>query len=137
MPFVTREPLDLARISREVESPAHGAVCTFAGVVRDHDSGQPVVALEYECYPEMAEREMGRVRDDVLARWPGCRIALVHRVGRLLVGEVSVAIAVGSPHRAEAFEACRHAIDTLKATVPIWKKEIHPDGAAWKGNRPA
>jgi len=136
MPYITDSPIDAAAVTARVESPGFGATCTFQGVVRDHDGGQPVLRLEYECYREMAEREMDRVRAEAEARWPGCRVALSHRVGRLEIGEVAVVVAVGAGHRAASFEACRFAIDALKARVPIWKKEFRPGGSAWKQNAP-
>jgi molybdopterin synthase catalytic subunit len=107
-------------------------VVTFLGTVRDLTGHERTVALEYEAYPPMAERKMAEIEADVRARWPVGDVALVHRRGRLGVGEVSVAVAVSAPHRAEAFAACRHAIDRLKEVVPIWKKDVADDGrAAW------
>ena len=108
-----------------------GGVVTFTGVVRDNARGKRVRALEYDAYPEMAESEMARIAEDVARRWPECAVALVHRIGRLDIGECSVVVVAACPHRAEAFEACRYAIDTLKATVPIWKKELYADGEEW------
>lgn len=126
---LTRDPIDLAGLHGT--SPADGALCLFVGVVRDHNAGRRVLWLEYEAYEEMALPLMQQIADDVRRRWPITEVRLVHRLGRLEIGEPSVAVAVASPHRAEAFAACRHAIDTLKATVPIWKKEFYADGSAW------
>ena len=108
-----------------------GGVVTFVGNVRDHARGRSIRYLEYEAYPEMAEREMQKIADEAGKRWPGARVAIAHRTGHLEIGEAAVVIAAAAPHRAEAFEACRFAIDTLKRTVPIWKKEVSTDGEYW------
>jgi len=135
---LTRAPIDVRAVEAAVRHPGAGAVCTFQGVVRDHNLGRPVDHLAYEAYPEMAEPELRRIAAEAEARWPGVRLAIVHRLGRLEIGEASVVIAASHAHRAEAFEACRYAIDTLKATVPIWKKEVWADGEAWvEGVAPA
>jgi molybdopterin synthase catalytic subunit len=126
---LTRAPLDLSRIG--TADPRDGAVCLFVGVVRNENGGRPVSRLEYEAYEEMALPLMEEIARETLARWPITRVEMVHRLGTLSIGEPSVAVAVTSPHRAEAFEACRHAIDALKARVPIWKKEFYADGADW------
>ena len=126
---LTREPLDLpALLGAEARD---GAVCLFVGVVRDHNDGRRVRYLEYEAYEEMALPLLAEIESDVRGRWPVSEVRLEHRLGRLEIGEASVAVAVSSPHRAEAFAACRHAIDTLKQRVPIWKKEFYADGSAW------
>ena len=104
---------------------------SFIGNVRDHARGRSIEYLEYEAYPEMAEREMQKIADEAASRWPGARVAIAHRIGCLQVGEAAVVIAAAAPHRAEAFAACRYAIDTLKQTVPIWKKEVATDGEYW------
>jgi molybdopterin synthase catalytic subunit len=127
--LLTREPLDLA--SLQAVSPADGALCLFVGVVRRENAGRAVRFLEYESYPEMALQEMERLEAAARSRWPVTEVHIAHRLGRLEIGEASVAVAVASPHRAEAFEACRFVIDTLKATVPIWKKEHFEGGAVW------
>jgi molybdopterin synthase catalytic subunit len=126
---LTRDPIDAAALG--TASPSDGAVCLFLGVVRDHNAGRRVLWLEYEAYEEMALPLMQELAADARRRWPITEIHLVHRLGRLEIGEASVAVAVVSPHRREAFEACRHAIDTLKKTVPIWKKEFFEGGEAW------
>jgi molybdopterin converting factor subunit 1 len=126
--------IDTAALEAEVGAARHGAIVVFVGVVRETSpTGQPVQYLEYEAYAGMAEREMEAIAAELERRWPGCTVAIVHRVGRLAIGEASVAIAVATPHRGEAFDACRYAIDRLKATVPIWKKEVFADGSAWVG----
>src|SRR5262249_43574090 len=119
---ITREPLDdaaLADLLRQVEHPSVGGLVTFQGVVRDNNKGKRVRYLEYEAYREMAERERVAIAEEVTRRWDTDRIVLVHRIGRLEIGECSVVVIVACGHRAEAFEACRYAIDTLKAAVPI------------------
>jgi len=125
---LVREPIDLAALP--ATNPADGALCLFVGVVRDHNGGRRVLRLEYEAYEEMALALMEKIAAECRERWRVTDVRIVHRLGRLAIGEASVAVAVASPHRREAFEACRHAIDTLKATVPIWKKEFYADGAA-------
>jgi molybdopterin synthase catalytic subunit len=122
-------PIDVAGLLGT--SPADGAVSLFAGVVRNENQGRRVERLEYEAYEEMALPLMEEIAAETRRRFPVHGVHLVHRLGRLEIGEVSVAVAVASPHRAEAFAACRFAIDTLKARVPIWKKEHYADGAAW------
>jgi molybdopterin synthase catalytic subunit len=126
---LTREPI--ATDALTPPTPADGAVCLFLGVVRNENGGRPVRHLEYEAYEEMALGLMERIAAETRQRWPVTDVRIVHRLGRLEIGETSVAVAVAAPHRGAAFEACRHAIDTLKATVPIWKKEFYADGAVW------
>jgi len=126
---LVREPIDLAAL--QGTTPADGALCLFVGVVRNENAGRAVLHLEYEAFEEMALGLMQEIEADALRRWPVTRVGIVHRLGRMEIGEASVAVAVASPHRAEAFEACRYAIDTLKSTVPIWKKEFYADGAVW------
>lgn len=134
---ITDAPLDAQRLARAVDRPESGAIVTFAGVVRNHSRGRTVLYLEYDAYLPMAERKMREIGEETARRWE-CRIALQHRVGRLEIGEASVLIAVSSAHRATAFEACRFAIDTLKESVPIWKKEVWEDGEVWiEGEREA
>jgi molybdopterin synthase catalytic subunit len=126
------EPIDLAALHAVL--PQDGAVCLFVGVVRNENRGRPVLRLEYEAYEEMALPLMTEIEVETRDRWPVSDVRMVHRLGPLAIGEASVAVAVASPHRAEAFAACRHAIDTLKAKVPIWKKEFYADGAVWLQN---
>jgi molybdopterin synthase catalytic subunit len=131
---VTEEPLSADAIARAVIVPEAGGVTVFLGVVRNHTAGRRVVALEYEAHVPMAEAKLKEIGEAIYGRWPGVRqVAIVHRIGRLLVGESSVAIAVSAAHRQDAFEACQYAIDTLKRTVPIWKRELFEDGSAWVG----
>jgi len=126
---LTRAPIDLAAL--QAASAADGALCLFVGVVRDQSGGRRVTHLEYEAYEEMALPLLQELAADTKSRWPVSDVRIVHRLGRLQIGEASVAIAVASAHRVEAFAACRHLIDTLKQTVPIWKKEFFEGGAVW------
>jgi molybdopterin converting factor subunit 1 len=128
---ITREPLDREALIAAVAHPEAGGIVTFEGVVRNHARGKRIRYLEYDAYPEMAEEQMAKIAQEVLRRWGPARIAMSHRIGRLEIGEASVMIVVATPHRAQAFEACRYAIDTLKTTVPIWKKEVAEDGEEW------
>ncbi len=130
---VTDQELCLEEVAARVRDPSCGAVTVFEGSVRDVSRGRKVLYLEYEAYKEMAEKKLAEIGDDIRARWGLDRVAISHRVGRLELGEASVIIAVASPHRPEAFEACRYAIETLKKTVPIWKKEVWEDGEVWVG----
>lgn len=123
------EPLDYFALTEQVRRGHCGAVVTFLGTVRDLTGEQETVALDYEAYPAMAEKKMAEIERDTRQRWPVGDIVLVHRLGHLDVGDISVAVAVSCPHRAQAFEACRHAIDRLKELVPIWKKENWSDGS--------
>lgn len=135
--LVTEQALDPRALVELVRRDESGAVALFYGVVRNHNEGRRVIALEYEAYPEMAVRKMREVAAEVRARWPIDDIAIHHRVGRLAVGETSLVVAVSSAHRQQAFEACHHAVDRIKQVVPIWKKEIWEDGGAWlPGQRP-
>lgn len=127
---LTREPLALAPLLAFVERPQYGGVVTFTGNVRRDNRGRRVLSLEYDAYVPMAERELRRIALAAAERWGG-RVAAVHRLGRLEVGEPSVMIAVACAHRAEAFAACRFVIDTLKQTVPIQKKEVWEGGEVW------
>ena len=128
---ISDRPLDVDEVTRRVNGPDAGGVVTFVGNVRHEARGHSIEYLEYEAYPEMAEREMQKIADEAAARWPGTRVAIAHRIGHLEIGEAAVVIVAVAPHRAEAFDACRFAIDTLKQTVPIWKKEVATDGAYW------
>ncbi len=126
-------PLSLTEVEQAVAQPSAGAVVHFLGTVRDHTGDHQVESLEYEAYPEMAEKFLHRVAAEVVERFPKTRVALLHRTGLLKVGEAAVAIAVSSPHRAEAFDGCRQIIERLKEDVPIWKKEKRGDGSIWVG----
>jgi molybdopterin synthase catalytic subunit len=126
-------PIDVTGLVSEVRTDYDGAVCTFQGVARRFSRGREVVHLEYEAYPEMAERKMAEIADEIQDKFGVDRVAMRHRTGVLQIGEASVVIAVASPHRQEAFAACLYAIDRLKQTVPIWKKEVWSDGEQWIG----
>jgi molybdopterin synthase catalytic subunit len=126
---LTPDPIDHAALTEAARRPDCGAVVTFLGTVRDLTDGKVTVALDYEAYAGMAEKKMAEIETDTRQRWPVGELLMVHRTGHLEVGEVSVAVAVSCPHRAQAFEACRHAIDRLKELVPIWKKENWADGS--------
>jgi molybdopterin synthase catalytic subunit len=123
-------PLDIPALEALVSERANGAVCTFIGQVRRQSRGREVAYLEYDAYVPMAEKMLLRIAEEAEQRW-GVQVVIAHRIGRIELGEASVVVAVGSPHRAAAFDACRYCIDTLKQTVPIWKKEVCPDGAFW------
>ncbi|HXW96119.1 MAG TPA: molybdenum cofactor biosynthesis protein MoaE [Gemmatimonadales bacterium] len=126
--YLTRAPIDPTALVAAVSGAELGGVATFLGVVRNHQDGQPVLRLEYSAYEAMAEAESARIVAEAVERWP-VRVALRHRLGELAIGEVAVAIAVGSAHRAPAFEACRYVIEEVKRRVPIWKKEFFADGS--------
>src|SRR5438067_6185834 len=128
MIHLTPDPIDYFALTEAVRRPNCGAVVTFLGTVRDLTDGQMTVALDYEAYPGMAEKKMAEIEADTRGRWPVGEMVLIHRLGHLDVGDISVAVAVSCPHRGQAFEACRHAIDRLKELVPIWKKENWADG---------
>jgi len=131
VPYLTQTVISLDALVAQVTHAQVGGIATFLGVVRDHHEGRSVRRLEYSAYPAMAEAECGRLVSEAESRWP-CRVALAHRVGPLEIGETAVAIAVGSAHRAEAFEACRWILEELKHRVPIWKREYYVDGSeAW------
>jgi molybdopterin synthase catalytic subunit len=123
-------------VEEKVRGAGCGAIVSFLGTVRDISRGRRIERLEYEAYPGMAEKRMIEIGETIAARWPGTRAAIAHRVGTLGIGEVAVAIAVSAPHRPEAFEACRYAIDRLKQTVPIWKKEFTVEGEYWVEENP-
>ena len=127
---ITKESITGAEVREAVEGPDAGAVVLFFGTVRDNTDGRAVNYLEYEAYPPMAEKKMAEIADEISDKWGIERVAMIHRVGKLEIGEVSVAVAVASPHRKDGFEACRYAMDRLKQIVPIWKREVWADGAA-------
>ena len=133
---IVREPIDAGRIVSAVKSGGDGAVCVFDGIVRDNTRGRATLHLDYEAYEEMALKQMRALREEAKAKFGVREIAIVHRLGRLFVGETSVLIAVASAHRGAAFDACRYVIDTLKKTVPIWKREQFADGAVWADGEP-
>ena len=130
---IGREPLQLERLVSAVsaERGADGAVASFLGVVRNHNAGRRVRYLEYDAYEPLATRVFERIAAETRERWPGARLALSHRLGRLEIGEASVAIAAAAPHRADAFAACRYAIERVKQIAPIWKHEFFEGGDVW------
>ncbi len=132
---ITQDPIRLDELTAFVADPGAGAMATFVGTTRDNNEGRRVVRLEYECYPGMAEKEMEKIGQEVLERWPVKKVAMLHRLGRVDIGEASVAIAVSSGHRHAAFDACHYAINQLKETVPIWKKELYEGGEVWIGSQ--
>jgi molybdopterin synthase catalytic subunit len=125
---IIEAPIDHAALTERVRSNRAGAVCLFLGTVRELTGERRTASLDYEAYPVMAERKLAELEDEARRRWPVVEAAIVHRVGHLELGEVSVAIAVSTPHRKDAFEACQWLMDTIKQVVPIWKKEVWADG---------
>lgn len=128
---ITREPIDSREMAERLKAPRDGAVVVFEGIVRDHSGERRTLYLEYEAYEPMALRQMAEIGRQTRQKFGIDRVAMVHRIGRLEIGEVSVAIVVVSAHRRAAFEACHYAIDRLKQDVPIWKKEFFEGGAVW------
>jgi len=128
---VTHEPLDPEAVTRKVVKDTNGAVVTFLGTTRDNFEGKRVITLEYEAFEEMAVKKLEEIRQGLMAEFQIEDIAIAHRIGRVDIGQISLVVAVASPHRKEAFLACHEAVDWLKATVPIWKKEIYEDGSRW------
>jgi molybdopterin synthase catalytic subunit/molybdopterin converting factor small subunit len=133
---LVREPIDTAAIERAIKSPADGAVCVFDGIVRDNTHGRHTLHLDYEAYEAMALQQLHLLRSEAIEHFAIRDVAIVHRLGCLTVGETSIFIAVASAHRGAAFDACRWVIDTLKKTVPIWKREQFTDGAIWADGEP-
>lgn len=132
---VVHQPIDLNELVAYVTGPEAGAIATFIGTTRNHNEGRRVIALDYEAYPEMAEKELARIGADAAKTWQISRMAIVHRLGPVQIGEASVVIAVSSPHREAAFAASRFAIEEIKKTVPIWKKEVYEGGEVWIGTQ--
>jgi molybdopterin synthase catalytic subunit/molybdopterin converting factor small subunit len=130
---LSSDPLSLDAVVGEVAQPGAGAIATFTGTVRDRSRGRDVLHLDYEAFEEMAEQTMALLAAELKQRYSLCDVAIHHRVGRVEIGEPSVVIAVSAPHRADALAACRDAIDTLKETVPLWKKEVYEGGEEWVG----
>ncbi|HXG87057.1 MAG TPA: molybdenum cofactor biosynthesis protein MoaE [Vicinamibacterales bacterium] len=128
---ITADVLDITALVRIVEASGIGAVTTFLGLVRDHNQGRRVLHLVYEAYEPLAERALGRIVDESRVKWPSVTLAIHHRIGRLTIGDASVAIAAASPHRADSFAACRYAIERIKQIVPIWKHEYFEGGDVW------
>jgi molybdopterin synthase catalytic subunit len=136
MIFLTDQKIDLNRVVGAVGAEQVGGINVFVGTVRNHTGGRQVLRLEYEAYGPMAEKKLREIAALARQRWPLIGCAIVHRTGELLVGEVAVAIAVSAPHRQATFEACQFIIDTIKQTVPIWKKEFYEDGQVWVAAHP-
>lgn len=131
---ITQDPIDAGALLAQVATPSDGAVLLFWGVVRNENDGREVNGLEYEAYAEMAEAKLREIATEAAERWSVGEIAIIHRIGKLNVGEASVGIAVAAPHRGEAYEASRYVIEELKRRVPIWKREHYLDGpTAWLG----
>jgi molybdopterin synthase catalytic subunit len=130
---LSEQPLDLDAAVREVQTDEAGAVATFVGTVRRRSRGRTVLHLDYEAYEGMAEQVMAALAEELAGRYQLCAVAIHHRVGRVDVGEPSVVVAVSAPHRGDALAACKDAIDTLKETVPLWKKEVYEGGEEWIG----
>jgi molybdopterin synthase catalytic subunit len=130
---LTDAPIDPSTVVDEVSDPRAGAVATFLGTTRVQSRGRAVHYLDYEAYGGMAEKVMADLADELKAKHDLCAVAITHRIGRVEIGEISVAIAVSAPHRAAALAACAEAIDTLKETVPLWKKEVYEGGEEWIG----
>ncbi|MEJ7613602.1 MAG: molybdenum cofactor biosynthesis protein MoaE [Candidatus Fervidibacter sacchari] len=127
---VSPEPIDLTSLLDFVASPQAGAIVSFVGTVREFSHGKKVTALTYEAYEPMAKKELMRIAEEMLNRWQLCKVAIVHRTGTLSIGKISVAIFVSAPHRSDAFEAARYAIERIKEIVPIWKREHFEDGTS-------
>jgi molybdopterin synthase catalytic subunit len=132
---VTDRPLNLQELVDFVTDPEAGAIATFMGTTRNNNEGRRVIALDYDAYPEMAEKELRRIGESAGKKWQLCRMAIVHRIGPVQITQASVMIAVSSAHREAAFAACRFAIEEIKKTVPIWKKELYEGGELWIGSQ--
>ena len=133
MTFLTEDPIDSAALARQTMRSSDGACVVFEGVVRDHHEGRAVESIFYDAYRPMAEKEIEKVVRGVESEWSDVRVAVIHRLGHLGVGDVSISIVCTAPHRGDAYAASRATIDRVKQTVPIWKKERGPDGEEWVG----
>ena len=133
--IITEHPIDVNEVTSQAYHPDHGATIAFVGTTREWTHGKRTVTLEYEAYIPMAQSAMEQIGAEIGERWPGTLTAITHRIGTVGINEISVVIAVSSPHRAEAYDASRYAIERLKQKVPIWKKEIYEDGTEWKGHQ--
>jgi molybdopterin synthase catalytic subunit len=132
---ITQKPIDLQELVNFVTDPGAGAIATFIGTTRNNNEGRRVIGLDYEAYPEMAEKELARLGEEAKKRWNIQRMAIVHRIGPVQISEPSVIIAVSAAHRHDAFEACRFAIEEIKKSIPIWKKEVFEGGEVWIGTQ--
>jgi molybdopterin synthase catalytic subunit len=135
---ITSEPIDVEDAISEVAAPEHGGIAIFVGTVRDspsadQESSAPVISLEYDAHPRLASERLEQIAREAAEKWSLGRVVAIHRVATCNVGEPTVVVACGAPHRAEALDACRWMIDTIKGTVPIWKREIYADGSSWVG----
>jgi len=133
--WLTAEPIDSNEVIKKVVRPEAGAISTFIGVAREFTYGKRTLFLEYEAYVPMAEKQLSRIGSEISSRWPEARTAIAHRTGRLDISDVAVAIAVSTPHRDDAFQASRYAIERIKEIVPIWKRENWEDGTEWVGSQ--
>ena len=131
MARIVHQPIDEAEMRQRLGFAGAGAILSFVGTVRDHHLGRQVTAIEYHAYESMALKEIGNIERAIVERWPEVHVEIAHRVGHLAVEEASVVLVVASPHRVEGFDALRFGIEAIKESVPIWKKEIYPDGHAW------
>jgi molybdopterin synthase catalytic subunit len=131
---ITRQPIEVQAVIDAVAAPGNGGAVVFLGTVRDNSEGKRVLYLEYDAYPEMAEKKLAEIAAEIKEKWGEVNMAVVHRIGRLEIGEIAVVIAAGAAHRSAAFRACEYAIDRIKQIVPIWKKEFYQDGSAWIGH---
>ena len=132
---ITRDELSAAAVESRVRHPGAGAIVVFVGTTRDNTAGRKVLALEYEAYRPMADQQLEKVAEEMCDRWDLTGVAIVHRLGRLEIGEASLVVAVSSAHRKEAFEACHFSVDRIKQIVPIWKKEFFEGGEVWIGSQ--
>jgi molybdopterin synthase catalytic subunit len=135
MILVTHDKLDPEELTKTVQKDTNGAVITFLGVTRRYNQGKEVRYLEYEAYLPMARIKLDEIAQEIQHRWNITDVAIGHRIGHLEIGEISLVVAIGSPHREKAFEASKYAVDRLKQTVPIWKKEVFADGEVWIGHQ--
>ncbi|KIL36774.1 molybdopterin converting factor [Cohnella kolymensis] len=133
--LITEEKLDIDSVVAQISHPDHGAALAFVGTTREWTRGQRTITLQYEAYIPMAESAMEQIGEEIARKWPCTLCAIAHRIGTVGINEISVVIAVSSPHRAESYEASRYAIERLKQKVPIWKKEVYEDGTEWKGHQ--
>lgn len=132
---ITHEPLDPEAVTAKVRKDSNGAVVTFLGTTRDFTSGRRVLRLEYEAYRPMADKKLAEIALEMRERWPIEDVAIAHRLGPLEIGDISLVVAIASPHRKEAFAACQYAVDRIKQMVPIWKKEHFEGGEVWVGSQ--
>lgn len=133
--WLSEQPIDLNECIKQVVRPEAGAVSTFIGIAREFTYGKRTLFLEYEAYVPMAKKQFIRIGEEIKQKWPEAEVSIAHRIGRLEISDIAVAIAVSTPHRDASFKACRYAIERMKEVVPIWKKEHWEDGTKWLGNQ--